>query len=252
MPDPSRPYSPLPPIVLVLTMLAAVLEACGPRLLSAPPHDKAQPGLVEREDAVLDTFLAKPGLDLTAYDKVHVPAPDVVYRGRPVSSRQRSGVASRFQLTAAQLQRFRERLRDAVETAVSRSNDLRLAAKPGSGVLELRARVEDLIIRVRPSPPPGTTVVTWVEVPLEMTLVAELRDSGTGETLARFGERKQIRSLYSPSDLQHTTVPYPIEVEYGGLDNHPHVVTAKATELFEPFAEMLLARIEQARARPAH
>ncbi|HSN72312.1 MAG TPA: DUF3313 family protein [Steroidobacteraceae bacterium] len=150
-------------------------------------------GLVLRPESRLDAVYVQPGVDFPAYrsviidplevsfDKNWDPNRDVRSVSRQLDERDieaiRTGLAELF------LEVFREELAKGGYSVVS---------TPGPETLHILPAVTDLYINAPDRMEPGRTTTYTTETG-RMTLVAELRDSVSGDVLARVVDRQQSR-----------------------------------------------------------
>lgn len=170
----------------VLALLSTALLLTGAKKMPKETHD----GLVYVEDA--DTQLAyvfaKPGADLSRYKSAKVDLVEVRFkkdytsRGS-VTARGAGGSPGRREMTASDRERFSELFEGIFKEALSKSG-LDVVDTAGPDTLEIDAAVVDLYINA----PSGTATGQMYTVSRnrgEMTMIAELRDSETGELLVR-------------------------------------------------------------------
>jgi hypothetical protein len=143
-----------------------------------------QEGMQRVEVTGLDTAFVRPGANLAGYTRVKLAPVDVSFRrdwGQPSSPSLSTRVSPR------DTQRIREELAALIQEELASeltAGGYTVVTEPGEDVLELRAQVINLYIQA----PDLTTTASSRVYALsagEMSLVADLRDSLTGETAMR-------------------------------------------------------------------
>lgn len=190
-----------------LALLIVAAAACAGH---ASAQDRANPavareaaaqwqhdGLVQVDVRGLDLAFARPGATLADYQRVHLAPIPVEFR-RNWERQMRSG--GRQRIRAGDVQRIREQLgalvHEVVREELERGGYV-LADGPGEDVLDVQMAIVNLNITAPDVGSPGRTRVYTTSVG-EMTLVAELRDSSSGELLARVFDRRVGRESMRP------------------------------------------------------
>jgi len=135
------------------------------------------------------TFWVRPDVDLRAYDRVALKPITVEYKGNPLHYRidpVRRGVL----LTERDLRRLQRSFYDTFKTGLASGKGFGPASQPDPRLLWVSASLLDVVVRNN-SMPTGNEI-RLVEDYGEMTLRVEFADSETGETVARFEERRTI------------------------------------------------------------
>lgn len=151
-----------------------------------------QEGMEPVEVKGLDAAYARPGASLSAYTRILLPPVDVSFRrdwGRSTSASANSAVrpedAEKIRAELATL--VHEELAGALTAA-----GYAVVASPGEDVLEVRAQITNLYVTAPERTTAGRTR-TYAVSAGEMTLVAELRDSVSGETAMRLYDHAEAR-----------------------------------------------------------
>lgn len=180
----------------VSCVAALSLAACGAstRSPSPPkldPADVTVDGLYRVADSKVAIAYLRPGADLASYRKIKLDLVNIAYKSPPRGGRYRRAEGN-FPLTPAEMDRVKREFREAFVQELAKSR-YEVVERPGPDVLGLDAEIVDLVVRAPPEP---TTGQSWVFVQSagELTLVAELRDSMTGGTLARLADRRAVQS----------------------------------------------------------
>jgi hypothetical protein len=174
-------------VLLTAALAIAGIAAAQPR--DAPPDTRVDDeGLAPVKVRGLDHVMARPGADLSRYDKVMLDPIEVSFSKswRPDSAGQR--------ITAEEKQRIKESLakilREELVKELASSGRYALVETTGDDVLRIKADIRDLYINA-PDPPRAGIIQTYAVSAGEMRLVAELRDAPTGALLARVIDYKR-------------------------------------------------------------
>jgi hypothetical protein len=172
-----------------------------------------------------------PGASLSGYTRVRIEPVEVAFRKDFDPSR----TTSRLKLTAKELEPLRQRTGILVREEFSRELErggYDITEEAGPDVLEVRARIADLYVNAPDTMEPGRSYSFTMSAG-EMTLVLELRDSETGQVLARAYDRREARET---GQLNWTT----------SVSNE-----ADAREIARRWARILRQRLDAARATGA-
>ena len=179
--------------VLALSLFgvaASALAQATPAAKPAVPTSKRAAATAWTEDGLqktsikgIDVAFARPGASLAPYRKVLLRPIDVSFRrdwGRPATG---TGVRVRAQDA--------QRIRDKLEALIREETVRELGAggytvvdQPGDDVLEVEGAISNLYL-VAPDVPGAEATRVYSVSAGEMTLVADLRDSVSGETVLR-------------------------------------------------------------------
>ncbi len=170
-----------------LLLFSILASACTSQPRVATTVDTNFEGLTVVRSERFEQAQLRPGIDFTTYRSVFVADAEVEFR-TPNRSQ------SEFPLSTEQ----RERLADVLDTAFQNefagNGSMPVAAGPGPDVVELGVRVIDVVARV---PARTASVIGATSIALEatgtVTLVLEVRDSESGEILARGVETRAVR-----------------------------------------------------------
>jgi len=136
------------------------------------------------------TFWVRPGVDLRAYDRVALKPISVVYKRTPRFYRIDPSSSTGVLLTERDRERLQQSFYDAFKTGLARGRGFGPASQPNPGLLWVSTSLLNVV--VHNNEPPTTNELHWVGDFGEMTLRVEFSDSETGETVARFEERRTI------------------------------------------------------------
>jgi hypothetical protein len=141
----------------------------------------------------IDLAYARPGASLAAYDKVIIVPVEVAFRKdwnpKKTGSELRLGAAERENIRTG----VARIVRDEFVKAVEAKGGYKVVTEPGPDVLRVKASILNLYVNAPESRTASRAKVYTVSAG-EMTLVAELHDSETGELLARVVDRQEARS----------------------------------------------------------
>jgi hypothetical protein len=170
-------------------------------------------GLLAVENAEVGFAAIRPGVDLARYDELLL---------LPVAFKFKEG--SR-ELSEAQLDDMRRWFRADFSRQLQEKGSYNLVDHPGPSALLVRAALIDIEVTA----PPGQGDDVVIREAGEVTLVAEFRDSQTGELLARAADRRRIEMV-------------------GGTPYQSTAVTniANTRRLFRQWATLLRKRLDRA------
>ena len=213
---------------LTLWVGSASAQEQDPRSRGQAAEAWTQDGLQKVAIKGLDVAFVRPGSSLAGYDRVLLLPPSVAFRrdwGRSSSS-----VSGRVRPEDAQ--RIKDRLAELITqelTSEFTAGGYVLAQEPADDVLEVEVRIIDLNI-VAPDVPTMGRKDVYAVSPGEMTLIAELRDSASGESIMR---------VYDHDDGNASAYMHRIT----RMDN-----VTEATRLARDWSKTLRAQLDAARA----
>lgn len=190
--------SKIPPVLSLMLALAVALPVHAAEPDAAPSSRRAaieqwgQEGLERVDVRGLDAAFVRPGASLAGYDKILLAPMQVSFR-RDWGKHSPATVHSR--VSPEDTQRIREELAAIVQEEVARelaAGGYTLVTTRGEDVLEVRAEVTNLYIQAPDRTTSSPTRVYALSAG-EMSLVAELRDSLSGETAMRAYDHAQAR-----------------------------------------------------------
>ena len=151
----------------------------------------------------LDLVYLRPGARIAEYHKLII-APVSVAFGRDWERRADTMTGSRIRIRARDTVQIREELARVVRDEVARElgkSRFQVVDAPGEDVLELDVRVADLFLNAPNLPSPAIEHSYTMSFG-EMTLVADLRDASTGQSVMRILDRRIGRNF---GELRITT-----------------------------------------------
>lgn len=149
----------------------------------------SQDGLQKTKVKGLDLVYVRPGASLAGYQRIRLEPVTVAFQR---NFGKHGSYADRRRIDARDMQRIRDRLTAELQAVVT--EDLAragyaLADAPGDDVLSVQLSVVNLYVNAPDLDTPGRVDVYTTSTG-EMTLVAELADSNSGETLVRVYDRR--------------------------------------------------------------
>ena len=172
------------------TGILVVVAGCAsttppPTLQTGPEAEVTVDGLVRVDNAVVPVAYRKPDMDLTPYTRFMLDPVEVAYQRDPGNRRQSGvvGANDNFALTPSQMETLKGMFRDAVVAALTKDDGYELTTEPGPDVLRITAALVDLVVRVPTQP--DSRQRSFTRSYGLVTAVLELRDSQSGEILAR-------------------------------------------------------------------
>jgi hypothetical protein len=179
--------------------LGATAAPKQPRIETGPDAEVTHDGLVRVQKSVVDAAWVKPTLDLTPYKKLMVVSQGVAFRKlEPVSDFQARS-ESQFPVKEENKERLSRELREAFERELGELERYEIVSSPGPDVLLLTGAVIDVVSNIPPDIDSarfgrGGVYLTSVG---GATLVIELRDSESGEILARAADGRAAESPFA-------------------------------------------------------
>ena len=177
------------------TLKAACLVVLTLALTSAPAAPKgdvdaalSQGGLQKTKVKDIALAYVRPGASLAAYKRVKLDPVEVEFR----KSKDPSRAGSAIKLSSEEREKIRANVARAVQEEFAKelqsSSTYQVASDAGPDVLRVKPRILDLYVN---APDVGQARArTLVSSAGEMTLVAELSDSASGQVLARVADRR--------------------------------------------------------------
>jgi predicted small secreted protein len=177
-------------LTLVVALGASILAGCA--TTSAPRGAAEWDGLVRQPATRLDAVFLKPGAQIGAFESVLLDPVSISFASNWDPTRGTRGVG---QLNAADIAGIKEDLaalfQETFRAELGRGG-FKLVDEPGPRTLRATAAIIDLFVTAPDTMSPGRTRVYTTNTG-RMTLVIELRDSVTGEILARAVDQQSGR-----------------------------------------------------------
>lgn len=180
---------------IAVAMLAAACAAPNPRVdLNGETYDGMVP---VRETGLRDAWV-KPGIDISTYGGIMLEPVEIQYRAvrdRNLTTMSRSD-ATEFPISDASKQRLVDTVTGIFRDELSKGQGLKLTTRPGPDTLLAKLTLLDVVSRMPPEGA-GRTDIYLDEIG-SATLVLELKDSLSGETLARAVDRRTADAPEGP------------------------------------------------------
>jgi hypothetical protein len=221
-------------IVVAMALVATSLTGAPLLAKKKPALEEEAPisfdGLYRVEKSIVDEAYIRPDLDLSGYGRIMIDPVTVSYKRKPIppSASRASHSRSNFALTEKQTEELKGLFHEAFQKAMSEGEVWQVVDSTGPDVLRVQAELIDLVVKVPTVPSPGRSSYFVSELG-EVTLVAELRDSQSGQILARGVDRRVIGRAVGGRVYRATTV----------------AARSDVSRLFDAWAQLLRARLDQ-------
>jgi len=179
------------PLFLIGFLVGCAAE---PQVQTGPNAEVTYDGLVRVDNSVFQYAWIDPEVDLSVYDKIAFGKAEFEFRAVKSTSGSRASYSSRseFQISEANQQKLIDTVGEIFDEELRKSKYFTYADEPGPDVLILNGAILDIVSRVPPDiAGRGDIFLSRVG---EATLVLELADSLSGETLVRATERRAAES----------------------------------------------------------
>jgi hypothetical protein len=170
--------------------LAAACASASAIVYATGPGSATGDGLRRVRWSQLGVEFLRPGADLRSFRRVLVDP--LAFSSSPQGERRGMGPVRQYAPTPDYLDEMRQTYAESFADQFG-SGAFALATQPGPGVLRIAGEVSDLVLTARPDPerrPPGT--IDLVSSFGELTLVLDVRDAVTGESLLRSLDRETL------------------------------------------------------------
>jgi hypothetical protein len=179
-------------LVVALVALAAVVSCVRPQMypveFETGIRSSATSDGLHRARSRYGIIFLKPAANFHSYDAAIVDRVTVAYKQDTALEAARKD--GRFLDSEEDLGRLRDLFQGAFENSLSDSQDFVILPEPGRGVLRITGHILNLDVR---APVLHGSESRFAIDEGEMTLVLDVRDSVSGEALARFADRRLLR-----------------------------------------------------------
>ncbi len=189
-----------------VTLLAACLAiaACAPMNPVIETDGPTYDGMIPVRDSGMKEAWVKPDINISSFRQILLLPAEVQFRAvRPGAGTSLSRSQDQdFPLSPADQKRLVDTVTAVFREELAQSRNLTLTTEPGAAVLLVRISLLDIVSKVPPEEP-GRTEIFLDEIGAA-TLVLELQDSMSGETLARAVDRRAadpVDGLYGQGTL---------------------------------------------------
>ena len=182
--------------VFTTLTLFAVVAVAGPAIAESHKElsdDTTFDGLVKVKKSSFQRAWVDPTIDFSRYTKVMSGEAHFEFRAvreRSASS-SRASSASEFYIPEESRQKLIDTVSEIFREELAKSEFFTMVDEPGPDVLILDGAMLDIVSRVPPQQASRSEI--YISRVGEMTLVLQLSDSMSGETLARAAERRSIQ-----------------------------------------------------------
>ncbi len=215
----------------LIFMTAAMIAACSsapPTLQEGPDAEVTFDGLVRVDNTSFKRVWADPDADLTGYTKILPQRAVIEFRdvkGTPGRSSYNS-TKSEFPIADKDREKLIDTIAEVLGEEISQNQRFAIATEPGPDTLIMAVSLLDIVSRVPPERSGrGNIFISRVG---EITIVLELKDSRSGQTLLRAAERSAVEpagrgvvvssSVTSWSELRRLARRWGTKIR-GGLDS---------------------------------
>ena len=178
--------------------IATLLSACAsdPVTQTGPEAETTFDGLVRVDNAAFAAVWIRPERDFDHYTAIIPRGAGIEYRDVRQANTQRGlSTADEFPISEANRSKIQEIAQEVFAEELAKSERFEITDTPGAGVLLLEAALLDVVATSPPTQQQAGRGNTYVSSFGEATLVLELRDSTTNETLIRAAERRSIEPV---------------------------------------------------------
>lgn len=170
-----------------------------PRIATGDDEEITHDGLYRVQKSVVDAAWVKPDLDLTGYTKLLIGPPTIAYKKLEPVSRFQTDRETEFPVQEENKARFEQILQEEFTEQLEKLERYEVVTAPGPDVLLLVGGVLDVVSSVPPdleSAKYGRGGV-YLDSVGSAVLVIELRDSMSGEVLARAADGRAAESPFA-------------------------------------------------------
>ena len=170
-----------------------------PRIATGEDEEITHDGLYRVEKSVADAAWVKPDLDLTGYTKLLIGPATVAYRKLDPVSDFQARSESEFPVLEENKARFEQTLKEEFTEELEKLERYEIVTEPGPDVLVLVGGVIDVVSFVPPNLDSASfgRGGVYLESVGSAVLVVELRDSLSGEVLARVADGRAAESPFA-------------------------------------------------------
>ncbi len=182
-------------LLLVSIGLMAGCATSEPTIQTGPDAEISFDGLHRVDHTAMQAVWVKPDLNLNGYTKIRLVGAGIEYKAvKPLAGTTRANSSrSEFPMDEKQRARLQKLVQEVFIEELKKSQHYTLVTDEGADVLEVKGGLLDVVSNVPPEPMGrGNTYITKIG---EATLVLEIRDSQSGEILARTAERRAFQPV---------------------------------------------------------
>jgi hypothetical protein len=170
-----------------------------PRIETGPDAEVTHDGLYRVQKSVADAAWVKPDLDLTGYTKLMVANAGIAYRKLDPVSDFQARSESEFPVLEENKARFEQILKEEFTEELEKVERYEIVTEAGPDVLLLVGGVIDVVSSVPPNLDSASfgRGGVYLQSVGSAVLVVELRDSTSGEVLARAADGRAAESPFA-------------------------------------------------------
>jgi len=146
----------------------------------------------------------KPGASFANYKQIVIDPVTVSYKSPPRNATTSNRSRGNFALSETNMDRLKRTFQEVFEEELAKSQDYRITREPGPDALRVTGHIVDLVVD---APPQRGSTYDFVMKAGEMTIILDVRDSLTGEPLARVADRRAIRPASGGASTLHYSTP---------------------------------------------
>ena len=174
--------------LLAIVIVVAGCATSEPAIQTGPEAETTHDGLVRVDNSAFQRAWVDPTIDLSQYSKIMPGSAEFEFRAvRNTGTSMRRSSATEFPISEANQQRLKDMADEIFTEELRNSVRFTMVDAPGPDVLVVRGAMLDIVSNVPPQTV-GRSDIFLSRVG-EATLVLEIVDSTSGETLARAAER---------------------------------------------------------------
>ena len=181
---------------LLPVFAAALLAGCAggeATIQQGPDAERTFDGLVGVNNSVFRRAWVDPDVDLTQYDKIILGPAEFEFRAvkkTPSMSSIRTNIGNEFSIDEKGRAKLVETVTGVFAEELVRSKHFTITSEPGPDTLLIVGTMHDIVSRVPPQLAGAGEI--YLSSVGEATLILELRDSLSGETIYRGADRRSI------------------------------------------------------------
>ncbi len=189
-------------MAIVMVLLAGC--AAQPEMQTGPDAEVTADGLVRVDNALFSQTYVRPGINLRQYRSILPELLGIDYRDVVTNPDERFPASGRneYALTEGQKQNLEELIHEVFAEAFADSKHFTVVDQPGEGVLAVKGGFTDVVSFVPPQRPQRDQI--YLSELGQGTLVLELSDSLSGESLVRAADRKRVEPSRTTLMLRET------------------------------------------------
>ena len=234
----------MPPLRAAALAALVLACACGASYYATGRGAASPDGLRRVRFSPLDAEFVRPGASLRDYAGVIVEPVKVTWREQ--EGHRLDPLETRYEPTPELVASIEEQYHDALVDGLVEGGAFALVTQPAWGVLRVRGQVVDLALTADPKPPPTGRNESYPMAFGALTLVLDVSDSRTGESLLRTVARQPIGggASHTPRDTAFASMRVVPK-------NTPDVQASAYRGLFNHQAIVLRQQLEELRRAPA-